>query len=149
MSEATSTNTNSAPLTKAARKLEISKIQKKMDKISKQIQALIDKEKEVDDEPGLPIADEHAEDKENDATDDTKCAYDIDETQYEVEKIMKDRIGLCGQKEYYIKWMGYGNKYNEWIEKVELEISAAEMVADYESRQIKRTGRKVRGKGSL
>lgn len=149
MSEVTSTNTNEAPLTKSARKLEIAKIQKKMDKISKQIQDLIDKEKKVDDEPGLPIADEHTEDKENDATDDIKCAYDIDETQYEIEKIMRDRVGLYGQKEYYIKWMGYGNKYNEWVEKVELEISAAEMVAEYESRQTKRTGRKVSGKGSL
>jgi hypothetical protein len=48
----------------------------------------------------------------------TKNSAKIDDStsdeEYEVEIILNKRLNKYGQKEYLIKWLGYGSKYNTW-----------------------------------
>lgn len=131
------------PLSESARGLKIAKLQEDINKLAKKIQELADKKDGGSAGPGPPMDGEEVE-YEEDNTDEVTCAFDVDETQYEVEEILNDRVGLCGQKEYRIKWVGYGAGYNEWIEEVELERCAAELIAEYKSRQVKKGGRSTR-----
>lgn len=60
---------------------------------------------------------------------------ELDENEYAVEKIIKDRIIKVnlilnkGKHKYYIKWEGYSDKYNSWIEKKDL--SCSKLLQDY------------------
>lgn len=134
------------PITESARELAIEKLQNEMNELAKKIQKLVDEKKHDNDvtETGPPMADSEDENGDCNATANVVCAFEVDQTQYEVEKIIKHRIGLCGQKEYFVKWVGYGAKFNEWVEGVELELCAAELIGEYESSPAKKGGHSTR-----
>ena len=41
-----------------------------------------------------------------------------DDEQFDVEKILKTRK-RAGKIEYYVKWVGYPNKFNSWIDSLQ------------------------------
>ncbi|KAI9498208.1 hypothetical protein BDB00DRAFT_925437 [Zychaea mexicana] len=57
---------------------------------------------------------------------------DLDEDEYEVEKILKHRSVLHGRKrltEYYIKWKGFDDNWNTW--EPDYKVDADELVNEY------------------
>jgi len=34
---------------------------------------------------------------------------------YRIEKVLKHRISPQGQREVYVKWLGYNSRFNQWI----------------------------------
>src|SRR5713226_10675 len=47
------------------------------------------------------------------------------EEEYEVEEILDDRIKprTCNQKQYYMKWKGYAQSENSWVDKKDLRAT--------------------------
>ena len=53
-------------------------------------------------------------------------------SEFEVDCIIADRKGRGGRKEYFVKFLGYGDDRNEWLTIAQLRNSP-EIIADYES----------------
>eukprot|EP00735_Rhodelphis_limneticus_P014954 TRINITY_DN9072_c0_g1::TRINITY_DN9072_c0_g1_i1::g.18220::m.18220 TRINITY_DN9072_c0_g1::TRINITY_DN9072_c0_g1_i1::g.18220 ORF type:complete len:168 (-),score=27.71,sp/P05205/HP1_DROME/32.29/8e-08,Chromo/PF00385.19/4.7e-09,Tudor-knot/PF11717.3/0.016,Tudor-knot/PF11717.3/9e+02 TRINITY_DN9072_c0_g1_i1:94-597(-) len=51
-----------------------------------------------------------------------------DDGEYEVERIQADRV-RAGEKEYFIKWKGWGEEYNQWI--FATDMNARDLVEKY------------------
>ena len=34
---------------------------------------------------------------------------------YRIEKVLRRRTSPQGQREVYVKWLGYNNRFNQWI----------------------------------
>ena len=49
-----------------------------------------------------------------------ELVHAVEPSLYKIEKILKTRVDKrTGVKEYFVKWLGYPNKFNSWIENVE------------------------------
>ena len=65
-----------------------------------------------------------------------------EEEEYEVEKIIKEKKGNKG-REYLVKWLGYGEEDNSWVDAKELEGS--ELARKFEQSENKKTRREQKG----
>jgi len=68
---------------------------------------------------------------------------DEDSEVYEIEKILDAKRGAAGIKGigYFVKWKGYPDEENSWVHERDAG-GAKELIADFWSRQKKKTGRK-------
>ena len=55
------------------------------------------------------------------------------ETEYEVERILKERRKRNGSVEYLVRWVGYGQEEDQWVPDYDLE-HAQEILAEYRAR---------------
>lgn len=65
-----------------------------------------------------------------DVVDDNDDEGEEEEEEFVVEKIVGRRVGSDGLLQYKIKWLGYNNRYNCWVQAD--DMNCPDKVADYE-----------------
>ncbi len=56
------------------------------------------------------------------------------ETEYKIERIVKERVSSNGRRDYLVKWLGYGEVDNRWVPEYDLE-HAQDVLAEFRARQ--------------
>lgn len=55
--------------------------------------------------------------------------------EFEVEKILKKSTDKNGQTKYFVKWRGYTESHNSWVDAK--DASCDELIKKFENRQFK------------
>lgn len=69
---------------------------------------------------------------------DEEQEQEIDNTSYDVEKILDVRYNKRGKPEYKLKWSGYDDEFNSWVP--EDNIDCPELIKEYHSQPIEIIG---------
>ena len=64
---------------------------------------------------------------------DGESGADLDDNEFIVEKIVSHRE-FRGRRQYRVKWAGFSNKYNRWVDEDDIVQGAETLLRDYERR---------------